>query len=216
MTSVLIIDDHRMFAEALQILISVERDLEAAGIAETAEEGLRMVRVQRPDVVVMDIDLPGIDGLTATEQLIRTDPECKIVVVTSLLDADLVGRAAATGAFGFVAKQRAAEELIDAIRSAAKGEDRLRPSLLRMLSRPAQPTGPPVGLTSRELEILQGLADGRSTDELASSLFLSRRTVQGHVQNILSKLQVRSKLEAVLYGLRHSLIRLRSPQDEAM
>jgi NarL family two-component system response regulator LiaR len=136
----------------------------------------------------------------------------RVIVITALLDPRVLEHAAKAGAMGFVSKQRAADDLLSAVKAVAAGDIFFRPNDLRGVIR-AGGARPEHRMTSRELEILQGLADGLSTEELASALFVSRRTVQTHVQNILGKLRARSKLEAVLYGLRHGLVRLKPLED---
>jgi two-component system, NarL family, response regulator LiaR len=207
-----IVDDHRVFADALGLLLRTETDIELLAVAPDAETALDIVRQRRPDVVLMDVDLPGMNGIAATRETVATSPETRVIVLTALMDPQVVEGAAAAGAIGFVSKQRAADDVLGAIRAAASGEEVFRPQDLHALWRSGTPAGTrprAFDLTSRELEVLQGLVDGLSTDELATSLFLSPRTVQGHVQSILTKLNVRSKLEAVLHGLRYGLVRLR-------
>lgn len=207
-----LVDDHRVFADALGVLLQIESDIELLGVAPDAETAIGIVREQRPDVVLMDVDLPGMNGIAATRELLAIHPEARVIVLTALMDPDVVEGAAAAGAIGFVSKQRAADDLLGAIRAAALGEEVFRTHDLRALWNgkvtPTERQGISE-LTSRELEVLQALADGLSTAEVATTLFLSRRTVQGHVQSILTKLQVRSKLEAVLFGLRHGVVRLK-------
>ena len=210
---VVLVDDHQVLADALTMLLRTQDDLDVLAVVPDAEKALRIVDEMQPDVVVMDVDLPGMNGITATRRILAAWPETRVIVLTALMDPGVVEGAVAAGAAGFVSKQRAAEELVDAIRSAAGGEDVFRPQDLHELASVSGDTRPAhYDLTSRELQVLQALADGLSTEEVASTLFLSRRTVQGHVQSILTKLQVRSKLEAVLYGLRHGLVRLKPSQ----
>jgi two-component system, NarL family, response regulator LiaR len=207
-----IVDDHKVFAEALGVLLKTERDIELLAVAPDAESALDIVRLRRPDVVLMDVDLPGMNGIAATRGVLASSPETRVIVLTALMDPQVVEGAAAAGAIGFVSKQRAADDLLAAIRAAAAGEEVFRTQDLRALwgdGRQAEKRPGEFDLTSRELEVLQGLADGLSTDELAKTLFLSPRTIQGHVQSILTKLRVRSKLGAVLYGLRQGLVRLK-------
>jgi DNA-binding NarL/FixJ family response regulator len=209
---VLLVDDHQVLADALTLLLRTQDDLDVLAVLPDAEKALRIVDEMQPDVVVMDVDLPGMNGITATRRIVAARPETRVIVLTALMDPEVVEGAAAAGAIGFVSKQRAADDLLGAIRAAARGEEVFRTSDLQRLWNGKVTAGERAGifqLTSREIEVLQALTDGLSTNEVASSLFLSSRTVQGHVQSILTKLQVRSKLEAVLYGLRHGLVRLK-------
>jgi NarL family two-component system response regulator LiaR len=216
--TLLIVDDHRMFVDALQLLVGMEDGIEVLGVAGDAETAIELCRSGCPDVVLMDIDLPTMNGIAATREVLKVCPRSQIVVITALMDPDLISRAIEEGACGFVSKQRAGDALVRIVRAAASGETVFLGREMRALAgrlRRAVDGGDPLEytLTSREVEVLQGLADGMSTEELAAALFLSRRTVQGHVQSILTKLRVRSKLEAVLYAIRHGVVRLRSEPD---
>jgi DNA-binding NarL/FixJ family response regulator len=208
---VVLVDDHQVLADALTLLLRTQDDVDVLAVVPDAEKALRIVDEMQPDVVVMDVDLPGMNGITATRRIVASQADTRVIVLTALMDPEVVEGAAAAGAIGFVSKQRAADDLLGAIRAGARGEEVFRTSDLQRLWNGKVTAGERAGifqLTSREIEVLQALTDGLSTNEVASSLFLSRRTVQGHVQSILTKLQVRSKLEAVLYGLRSGLARL--------
>jgi DNA-binding NarL/FixJ family response regulator len=213
---VLVVDDHRMFAEAIEMLLGGEDDLEVIGAVAKGEDALEAVARLRPDVVLMDMDLPGIDGIAATRQIRETSDATHVVIITAFHEPSAMARAIEAGACGFVPKTQAADKLVGIIRQAASGEmvlpaaemrsvlaqlqqaHRVRSNADRLLSL----------LTSREIEILQGIADGRSTTELAGLMHISPFTVQTHVKNILFKLGVHSKLEAVTCALRHGLIRI--------
>jgi DNA-binding NarL/FixJ family response regulator len=210
MIRVMLVDDHQMFAEAIGMFLRTEDDIEVVEILGDANGVVERVNASRPDVVLMDIDLPGVDGVTATRRIVEARPETKVVLITALSDPGLVLRGIEAGASALVAKERAADDLVDVIRRTAAGEEIFLEPQLRLLGvvPPGEETQTKVKLTQRELEVLQGLVDGLSTDELASALFVSPRTVQGHVQSILTKMRVRSKLEAVVTGLREGLVRL--------
>jgi len=210
MIRVVLVDDHQMFAQAIGMFLATEPDIEVVEILGDANGVVERLRDTRPDVVLMDIDLPGVDGVTATRRIVEVRPETKVVLITALSDPGLVMRGIQAGASALVAKERAADDLVDVIRRAAAGEEIFPAPQLRLLTL-APGTGETeakVKLTHRELEVLQGLVDGMSTDELATALFVSPRTVQGHVQSILTKLRVRSKLEAVVTGLRLGIVHL--------
>jgi DNA-binding NarL/FixJ family response regulator len=210
---VLLVDDHRMFAEAIGLFLSTEDDIEVLEVLAGAEGVAERVRSLAPDVVLMDIDLPGVDGLIATRQVVQARPETEVVLITALSDPDLAQRGSEAGAFALVAKERAADDLVDVIRGAAGVDEAVPGPQLRLLSTTSG--GRTRSLSPRELQVLQGLVDGLSTEELSAALFVSRRTVQGHVQSILTKLQVRSKLEAAVAGLREGLVHLSSDQRRA-
>jgi DNA-binding NarL/FixJ family response regulator len=209
MIRVVLVDDHQMFAEAIGMFLATEADIEVVEILGDANGVVERLRDTRPDVVLMDIDLPGVDGVTATRRIVEARPETKVVLITALSDPGLVMRGVQAGASALVAKERAADDLVDVIRRTAAGEEIFPTPQLRLLSlAPASGGETKVKLSQRELEVLQGLVDGMSTDELAAALFVSPRTVQGHVQSILTKMRVRSKLEAVVNGLRLGIVQL--------
>jgi DNA-binding NarL/FixJ family response regulator len=213
---VLIVDDHLMFAEALEALLEAEDTVEVVGIVPTGEDALEVCASAKPDVILMDIDLPGMDGVQATKGVLRISPNAKVVGISALRDPQLLARAIAAGASGFVPKTRAAEELVRAIRVAAAGEmvlpegaiapvlDRLRHAAQRNREIDARFAA----MTSREIQVLQAFTDGLATDEVAVRFGISTRTVRSHVESVLSKLGVHSKLEAVLLGLRSGVVRL--------
>jgi DNA-binding NarL/FixJ family response regulator len=213
---VLIVDDHRMLAEALEVLIAGEDGLQSAGAAATADEALEMARRESPDVVLMDLDLPGVNGIEATSRLLGICPDARVVVISALHDAELLSGAIQAGACGFVPKTRAADELVSVVRRAAAGEMVLPPGdIADLLSRlrDARDARSDLDrrfarLTPREVEVLQAFAEGRSTREVGSYLYISPKTVRTHVDRILSKLEVHSKLDAVVLALRNGVLHL--------
>jgi DNA-binding NarL/FixJ family response regulator len=213
---VLVVDDHVMFAEALTRLLALEPDLELVGTVATGEDAVHVALSSPLDVVLMDVELPGIDGVEATRRIREGAPDTQVMVITAFAQPTTVAEAIQAGACGFLPKTRTADEVADAIRRAAEGEMILpaanMPALVVTLEdsarrRPAlRPL--PTQLTPREMEILQAVADGGSTSEIAARMFISTSTVQMHVKNILLKLEVHSKLEAVMLALRYGLITL--------
>jgi DNA-binding NarL/FixJ family response regulator len=216
--SVLVVDDHRMFAEALELLLSGREGIEIIGTVGTGEEAVELVRSRPPDVVLMDIDLPGIDGIETTRRIRADAPDAQIIVITAFQEPATMASAIQAGASGYLPKTKAADDLLSVIKSAAAGE-MVFPSgqLSEILSRLQQhrrdlsEAERRVGeLTSRELEVLQEMADGKATADIARDLFITSSTVQTHVKNILAKLGAHSKLEAVAFAVRHGLIRIGS------
>lgn len=212
-TSVLIVEDHQMFGEALHILLS---GLDEISVLPTAADGITAVAAAAayaPDVVLMDIDLPGMDGIEATRRVLEVSPTSHVVMITALMDPDLFSRSVGAGASGFISKQRAADELVQTVKLAAEGETIfLQRELEGIVSSSPQGsnTQSDGSLSGREREVLQCLAEGLTTREVSSHLFVSPRTIEGHVQSILRKLGARSKLEAVLIGLRERYVFLRT------
>jgi DNA-binding NarL/FixJ family response regulator len=213
---VLVVDDHRMFAEALEMLLAGEEGVEIAGAVPTGEEALEVVARVSPHVVLMDIDLPGLDGIEATRRIREMSPLTQVVIITAYQEPAVMARAIEAGACGFVPKTQTADQLVGVIRGAAAGEMVLPTGDIRAVLgklQAAQRARTDAGrlidqLTSREIQILQAIAQGSSTREVAESLFISQLTVQTHVKNILAKLGVHSKLEAVTFALRHDVVRI--------
>jgi DNA-binding NarL/FixJ family response regulator len=218
---VLVVDDHLMFAEAVEMLLAAEDDIEVMATMATAEEALALAEREAPDVVLMDIDLPGVDGIDATRRLRELSPATQVVIVTGFQEAGVVARAIEAGACCFLSKTQAIEWLGDTIRRAAAGELVLPAgdvagvlSRLREAQRARHDAQGLLSLlTSREIQILQLTAEGRSTPQVAQELFISPFTVQTHLKNILAKLGVHSKLEAVTFCIRHGAIRI-SPESQ--
>jgi DNA-binding NarL/FixJ family response regulator len=210
---VLVVDDHEMFSEALALLFSTQANIELIARARDAEEGVALATSERPDVVLMDLDLPGMDGIEATKRVRSVSPDSKIVILTAIQSTAVIASALAAGACGYVPKTRAVDELLDLIHRAAAGEivmpDSQLPLIIDQLQSGREPA--PVAefalkrLTARETEILRALAAGDATAAIAKDLGISPLTVQSHVKSILSKLGVHSKIEAVTLAWRHGL-----------
>jgi DNA-binding NarL/FixJ family response regulator len=212
---VLIVDDHAMFGEAIRVLLEGQEDVEAVDVVSSGEDAIEAAAALQPDVVLMDVNLPGINGIDATRALLERTPTASVVVISSLHDATLMARAVEAGASGFVAKTRAADELIDVVKAAAQGEMVLPESRAKDILKELQglrrtPNRSAPTVSTRELEVLQAFADGLSTAEVAARLFITERTVQSHIRSILSKLEMSSKLQAVLWALRQGKIQLRA------
>lgn len=206
---VLVVDDHQMFAQGIVKALEGEPGFEVVGIAGSVEEARSAARMRRPDVVLMDFELPDGDGAKATE-LIKTDrPETRVVMLTSYTDESVLVAAIEAGCSGYVTKHKAVEEVVAAVRAAFAGEALISPSMLARLLPKLRRSYRGLGsdLTPRELEVLRFLAEGLSNQTIAERLVISLHTVRNHVQNILTKLQAHSKLEAVAIAAREGIIR---------
>lgn len=206
---VLIVDDHQMFAQALLRALSDEPDIEVVGVAGTVEEATAAVRMKQPDVVLMDYELPDGDGATATERIKHEVAGVKVVMVTSHVEEPVLVSAIEAGCSGFVTKHKAVEEVVAAVRAAAVGDALISPSMLARLLPKLRRSYRGIGsdLTAREIEILSLLAEGLSNQAIAERLVISLHTVRNHIQNVLTKLQAHSKLEAVSVAVREGIIR---------
>lgn len=205
---VLIVEDHRMFAEAVAQALETFPEFTVVGVATTAEEGRRMLGETNADVVLMDYRLPDGTGTRAAQQMCADRPSTKVVIVTATDDDILLAEAIDAGCSGFVVKTRGLGELVNATRAAAAGDAVIPPPLLRhMVARlSSASTSTAFGLTAREIEVLRLLARGTSTKLIAAQLGISVHTARNHVQNIIRKCDAHSKLEAVSMALREGVI----------
>jgi DNA-binding NarL/FixJ family response regulator len=217
--SLLICDDHRILTDALSTVVALDDQLSlVAPPVHTAEEAIALTEEQLPDVVLMDIVFKGdgMGGIDATRRIKEVSPSTKVVVMTAHDDERLLVEAVEAGASGFLSKDEAAEEVLAAVKAAADGEVLIDPvTLTRLLAQVAREreqrrdaTALLDDLTEREREILTLLAQGMRNDGIAAQLFISPQTVQTHVRNILGKLRVHSKLEAVSFAVKHGAIRV--------
>jgi DNA-binding NarL/FixJ family response regulator len=209
-TRVLVVDDHEVFSEALELLLGRQPDLLLVGSARDAEGAMAMLD-QEPDVVLMDLDMPGENGIAATRRIREAAPDAKVVLLTGIQRPEVIADALAAGACGYVPKTRAVDELMDVVRRAAAGEivmpeGDLAAVLERLQDARADTGGAALErLTPRETEILSALASGHTANEIAATLGISSLTVQSHMKSILAKLGVHSKIEAVTLAWRHGL-----------
>ena len=212
---ILIADDHPLFRDGMHGLLDSVADTEVVGEAATGEEAIALAAALQPDVILMDIKMPGLNGIQATREILRSSPHVGILVVTMLEDDDSVFAAMRAGARGYVLKGANQAQILRAIRAVADGEAIFGPGIAQRLigffaaSRRAVPPRIFAELTEREGEVLALIAQGRSNEEIAEQLLLSLKTVRNHVSNIFSKLQVADRAQAVLRareaGLGHDL-----------
>jgi DNA-binding NarL/FixJ family response regulator len=205
---VLLVDDHDLVLESIRRALGVEPDLEVVGAVATVGAALDAVSALTPDVVVMDYVLPDGTGAEATTKLLAEHPHLQVVMLTGQSSGATLADALEAGCAGFVAKEGRFDSLVHAIRAAAAGEIHVPQHLVEELAAHLRPRAPTLGadLTDRELEVLRLLGRGRSTDEIVEELMISVHTVRNHIRNILTKLQARSRLEAVTVATRIGLL----------
>jgi two-component system, NarL family, response regulator LiaR len=204
---VLIVDDHNVVRQGLRMFLGTDPELEIIGEARDGAEALQLALQYSPDVVLMDLVMPGMDGISATAAIRRETPNTEVVALTSVLDDHSVIDAVRAGAIGYLLKDTDAQELRRAIKAAAAGQVQLSPqAAARLLLEVRTPEKIREPLTVRESEVLQLLAAGKANKEIAQALNISEQTVKTHVSHILDKLGVPSRTQAALYAMRAGLI----------
>lgn len=204
---VLIVDDHDMVRRGLGVFLSVSNDLEHVGDAADGEEALRLVEELQPDVVLMDLRMPGMDGVEATQRIRDEYPDTQVVALTSYKEEKLVRDALQAGAIAYLLKNATVEELAAAIRAAHAGQPTLAPEATQVLiNQTRRPTPSQFNLSERELDVLAGIVEGLTNRQIAERLSISRSTVKFHVSSILAKLGVASRTEAVALAIQHGLV----------
>jgi DNA-binding NarL/FixJ family response regulator len=214
MIRVLIADDQALVRGGFRLILDSQKDIEVVGEAQDGEDALAQARSLRPDIVLMDIRMPKMDGLEATRRLLSDGGETRVLVLTTLDADEYVYEAMRSGASGFLLKDARPEQLADAVRVVASGDALLAPAITRRLiedfmRRPAPGSGKPVELTElsqRELDVLKLIAQGLSNAEIAASLFLSEATIKTHVTHILTKLRLRDRVQAVVLSYECGLV----------
>ena len=210
---ILIVDDHSVVRQGLKMFLGLDPDLEVIGEAADGAEAVRLAHELTPDVVLMDLLMPVMDGITAIGIIRRELPDTEVIALTSVLeDASVIG-AVRAGAIGYLLKDTESDELCRAIKAAADGQVQLSPKAAARLVREGRAPESPETLTVRETEVLRLLAQGQSNKEIAQSLTIGEKTVKTHVSNILSKLGVPSRTQAALYAVRIGLVSI-DPTDQ--
>jgi DNA-binding NarL/FixJ family response regulator len=209
---VLIVDDHEIVREGLQTLLSEEPDFEVVGTAGDGAAALTLAESTKPDVIIMDLVMPGLDGIEATRRIHHDHPDVGVLVLTTFADDQRVREAIQAGATGYLLKDVLKADLLRALRDAAVGRPSLHPEVQQHLMRevagkvsPEQ--APHASLTEREIGILRLIAEGRSNKEIAAALYLTEGTIKGYVSTIFDKLGVEDRTQAALYAVKHGLAR---------
>jgi NarL family two-component system response regulator LiaR len=216
---IVIADDHGVVREGLRALIQTEAGMQLVTEAEDGEQAIQQVRAHKPDILLLDMIMPGLSGLEVIQAVKHDQPAVKILVLTSFSDESLVFPAIKAGADGYLLKNTPPRSLLNSIREVYSGYPSISPSIAALLMRDLQrpPDLPPTEqpLTSREVDVLRLLAQGHSNEDIAAQLFVTEGTVRTHVSNILNKLHLANRTQAALYALREGLADLDTPGREA-
>ena len=212
--SILIVDDHAIVRDGIRVLLNIDNNFEVVGEASEGKEAVEKAGELKPDVIVMDISMAGMDGLEATRRITKRNPKTKVLVLTQHDNKEYVLSTIKAGAAGYVPKKALGSDLVSAIRAVQRGDSFLYPSAaaalidsFRKKSEGAEPYG---GLTPREREILKLIAEGHTSREIADSLFISIKTVMGHRAKIMEKLGLHNRTELIKYALRKGLVSIDS------
>ncbi|WP_100489030.1 response regulator transcription factor [Sporolactobacillus pectinivorans] len=208
MIKVVFVDDHEMVRIGVSAYLSAQPDIDVIGEASNGKDAVDLVLKLRPDIILMDLVMEQMDGIEATKRIIEQWPQAKIIIVTSFLDDDKVYPAIEAGATSYLLKTSKAGEIAEAIRATYSGQSVLEPEVTeKVMSRmkKGQSKAPHEELTKREMEVLLLMAEGKSNQEIADELYIALKTVKVHVSNILSKLAVQDRTQAVIYAFQHDL-----------
>ncbi len=207
---ILVVDDHPVVRKGMVAMLETEPDLEVAGECANGAEALEKYASLRPDVVLMDLVMPVMDGIEAIQKMRSLDPDAHVLVLTSFTTDDKVFAAIKAGAAGYLLKDSDPDDLIRAIHQVQRGESSLHPAIARKLlaelSQPPAPKAAPETLTEREKEVLTCIAQGLNNQEIAEKMVVSRATVHSHVSRILAKLQLDSRTQAALYAIQEGYV----------
>lgn len=212
---VLIVDDHQIVRQGLRAFLELHEDIIVVGEAGDGRAAVEATRLQQPDIVLMDLVMPNLDGIEATRQITSLSDTIKIIALTSFADDDKIFPAIQAGASSYLLKDISPDDLIGAIRAAYRGEARLHPNVVRALMDAARnsrhddstnkPTETATNLTERELDVTRLVAQGRSNRDIAKALFISEKTVKTHVSNILDKLNLKDRTQLAIYAIKQGL-----------
>jgi NarL family two-component system response regulator LiaR len=210
--TVLLVDDHRVVREGVRAFLETQPDVVVVGEADSGEAAVRLAAEQAPDVALMDLVMPGMDGVEATRQLKHASPRSQVIVLTSYHQDEHIFPAIRAGALSYLLKDVGPQELAEAVRKAARGEAVLHPRVAARVVQELQGASkdafnPFTELSERELEVLKLIADGASNEQIAAQLVISEKTVKSHVSNILSKLHVADRTQAAVYAWREGVVR---------
>jgi len=204
---VVIVDDHVLVRSGLEVVLGMFDDIELAGQAGDGEDALRLCVELRPDVVLMDLVMPGMSGVEATRRVLDKCPDTKVVALTSFTDEDLIGETLRAGAIGYLMKNVSADQLADAVRAAAAGRSTLAPEAADVLVRSVSSPRPQAdALTAREQEVLKLMADGLTNADIAERLVIGVATVKTHVSSVMTKLGVSTRTEATALAIRRGFV----------
>lgn len=212
---ILLVDDHKVVRQGLRMFLGLEEDFEIVGEAVNGREAIEKAREALPDVILMDLLMPEMDGLAAITTIRKELPEIEVIALTSVLEDRLIYEAIRVGAIGYILKNTEPEELNAAIRAAYAGQVQLSPQVAQRLMREVRLPENPESLTEREMDVLLLLAQGLSNREIGNKLSIGEKTVKTHVSNILSKLNLPSRTQAALYALRQGLVPPLEGNDES-
>jgi len=214
---VLIVDDHTIVRKGIRALLAEMAGMEVVGEAENGQEAVTQAETLHPDVILMDLAMPKMDGIEATRQIKISQPESRILVMTSFAADDKVFPAIKAGALGYLLKESTPEDLVQAIHQIYRGESSLHPTIARKvlqeITHPPDRPPTPNPLTEREEEVLRLVAQGLSNQDIAKKLSISDPTVRTHVSNIMGKLHLATRIQAALYALREGLVSLDTERD---
>ena len=210
MIKILLVDDHEMVRIGVSAYLKVQPDMEVVGEAVNGMEAVDKALELRPDIILMDMVMPGMNGAEATKAIIDKWPEAKIMIITSFLDDDKVYPALEAGAISYILKTSNAKRIAEAIRETLKGQTVLEPEVTTKMMkrmRVGNQSSPHEQLTERELEVLLLISKGKTNQDIADELYIAVKTVKTHVSNLLSKLEVQDRTQAVIYAFKHDLVK---------